>query len=402
MDMTTEMRFEQRIQAEPVEVYRMFTNSTAMREWLSDRALASPTPGGCLYLEWQSGYNAHGWFTDLQPSSRVAFRLHGRGEPAPSQVSVWIEPGEGGSRVTLVHSELGEGGEWETARKDIQVGWEKALNRLVNAMEEGPDLRITTRPMLGIFFSGFTAEIAKRLHVPVSEGLLLTGTVDGLGAQKAGLQKDDVIVAMGEQPVKAINDITAVLQVHKAGDVLRVTYYRGAERCETEMALSQRPLPEIPKTVAGLAQALRDLYQRERAELDGVLKDVSEAEAAFKPAEKEWSVNEILAHLIHSERGVQNVITELFLGVESIADGYGDNVDAYVKATADAYQTMRALVDAFHASREETVGLIANLPETFAQRKSSFWRLGYQLLSFPLHVHEHADQIKATIEKARA
>ncbi len=400
--MTTEMRFEQRIQAEPVEVYRMFTNSTAMREWLSDRALANPTPGGCLYLEWQSGYNAHGWFTDLQPASRVAFRLHGRGEPAPSQVNVQIEPYEGGSRVTLVHGELGDGSEWETARKSIHAGWEQALHRLVNAMEDGSDLRITTKPMLGIFFSGFNAEIAKTLQIPVSEGLLLTGTLDGLGAQKAGLQKDDVIVAMGEQPIRSFNDITPVLQDKKAGDVLRVTYYRGADRRETEMALSQRPLPEIPKTVAGLAQALKDLYQREQAELESVLEGVTEAEAACKPAEKEWSVNEILAHLIHSERGIQNVITELFLGVESIADGYGDNVDAYVKATAGAYQTMRALVDAFHASREETVGLVANLPETFAKRKSSFWKLGYQLLSFPLHVHEHADQMKAAIEKARA
>ncbi len=46
--------------------------------------------------------------------------------------------------------------------------------------------------------------------------------------------------------------------------------------------------------------------------------------------------------------------------------------------------------------------LVANLPAAFEKRKSSLWKLSYQLLAFPFHVHEHVDQVKAAIEKARA
>ena len=58
----------------------------------------------------------------------------------------------------------------------------------------GPDLRITNRPMMGISPSDFNAEIAKKLGVPVNTGMRLDGVVDGMGAQSAGLQKDDVLI----------------------------------------------------------------------------------------------------------------------------------------------------------------------------------------------------------------
>ncbi len=400
--MTSEMRFEQTVPAEPGEVFRMFTNSTALREWLADRVLANPVVGGCLYLEWQSGYYVAGWFTGLQSGSHVALTMQGRGEPGPSQVDVRIEPCEGGSLVTLVHSGLGEGVEWEEARKSIHRGWNQAFLRLANALDNGSDMRITSRPMLGLLFGAFNPEAAGMLKVPVSEGLLLDGTLEGMGAQNAGLLKGDVIVEMNGRPVTNMNNVHAAVHGKKAGDTLLVTYYRGAEKRRAEMVLSQRPLPEIPMTVAGLAGALKQIYHREQAELESVLKGVTEAEAAYKPAENEWSVKEVLAHLIHGERGAQNMITELFVSNESIADGYGDNVDAYVQATVAVYGTAQALENAFHASREETIRLIANLPESFAERKSSFWKLGYQLLAFPFHIHEHAEQMKAAVEKARS
>lgn len=400
--MTSEMRFEQPVRAEPGEVYRMFTNSTAMREWLADRARANPVLGGCLYLEWQSGYYAAGWFTALQPDNRVVFTMRGREDPGSSQVDICIEPYEGGSMVTLVHSGIGEGSEWEPARKNIHRGWNLAFQRLANVLNYGPDVRITSRPMLGILFGAFSPEIARTLNIPVSEGLLLGGTVEGLGAQRAGLQKNDLIVAMNGQPVVNFDAVQKVLHGKKAGDIVRVTYYRGADKGEAEMVLSPRPLPEIPMTIAGLAEALRQIYHREQAELESVLKGVTEKEAAYKPDKKDWSVKEVLAHLIHVERALQNVISEIFQSQESVADGYGDNLDAYIRATTEVYGTAQAMETAFHASREETLHLVANLPESFTKRKSSMWKLGYQLLAFPYHVHEHAEQMKAAIEKARA
>ncbi|MBE0696825.1 MAG: SRPBCC domain-containing protein, partial [Anaerolineaceae bacterium] len=227
--MTSELRFNKTLQAEPGEVYRMFTNSTAMREWLADRVFANPVPGGCVYLEWRSGYYAAGWFGDLHSPDHLTINLQGRGEPGPSQVEVGITADDSGSRVTLIHSGLGEGSEWAKPRKEIQRGWDLAFERLAHSIEKGADLRITRKPMLGILFGVFSPQIASKLGVPVSEGLLLSGTIEGLSAQKAGMQKDDVIVAIKQRPTPNFNEVQTALHGKKAGDVIQVTYYRGAE-----------------------------------------------------------------------------------------------------------------------------------------------------------------------------
>jgi uncharacterized protein YndB with AHSA1/START domain len=400
--MSSELRFEQMICVEPGEVYRMFTNSTAMREWLADRVSANPEPGGYLYLWWQSGYYTAGWYTRLDPNL-VGFTLRGRGEPGPSQVEVRIEPREGKTQVTLLHRGLSEESQWESTRREIEKGWRLAFQRLAHSLENGADLRITTKPMMGMLFEPFSPEIAKTLGVPVSDGLLLNGVVEGLGAHKAGLQKSDVIVAVNGKAVANYSEISGVMHGKKAGDMVRVSYYRGPEQRDAEMTLSPRPLPEIPTTVAGLAEALKHVYHQEEAELEDVLKGVTEEEASYKPAENEWSVKEVLAHLIHSEHGYyQNIINELFISSESVNDGFGGNVDAYVKATVAVYGTAQALEDAFHKSRAETLHLLAGLPESFTNHKSTFWRLGYLLLAFPFHVHEHAEQMRAAVTAARA
>jgi uncharacterized protein YndB with AHSA1/START domain len=400
--MSSELRFEQTIDAEPGEVYRMFTNSTAMRDWLADRVSANPAPGGYLYLWWQSGYYTAGWYTHLEQPNLVAFTLQGRGEPGASQVEVRIEPWEGKTHITLLHRGLREASQGEDTRLEIQKGWRLAFERLTNALENGADLRITTRPMLGLLFGLFSPDAAKELGVPVSAGMLLSGVVDGLGAQKAGMQKDDVIVAINGKPVASYNEVAGVMHGKKAGDVVHVTYYRGSQKHEAEMTLSPRPLPEVPTTVAGLAEALKHVYHGEMAELEEVLQGVTEEEASYKPAEKEWSVKEALAHLLQGERSYQDYVTDLFLSNEKVADGYGNNVEAYIKATVNTYRTAQALEDAFHASRVETIALIANLPEDFARHKSTFWRLGYQALAFPFHVHDHAEQMKSAVAAARA
>ena len=48
----------------------------------------------------------------------------------------------------------------------------------------------------GYIIGDFNADIATKLGVPVEYGTRLSDVVDGMGAQKAGLQKNDVIIAI--------------------------------------------------------------------------------------------------------------------------------------------------------------------------------------------------------------
>ena len=190
------LEFEQHIRVPPSQVYYAFTNATALREWLCDVATTLPQPGGRLYLAWHRGYYACGEYTALEKDKEVAFTWQGRGEPGQTQVRVSLSEKDDGTLVSLAHERIGAGEGWAQPAREFQTGWKNGLENLTSVLETGEDLRFTLRPMLGIIGNDFTPEQAKALGVPVTEGLRLGGVVEGLGAQNAGLQADDVIVGM--------------------------------------------------------------------------------------------------------------------------------------------------------------------------------------------------------------
>ena len=75
--MSAVLTFEQTVQAPIDQVYRAFTNATALREWLCDTATVDARPGGRVYLAWISNYFAAGVYTQLEPNALVAFTWAG-------------------------------------------------------------------------------------------------------------------------------------------------------------------------------------------------------------------------------------------------------------------------------------------------------------------------------------
>ncbi|MDT8307277.1 MAG: SRPBCC domain-containing protein [Anaerolineae bacterium] len=105
---TRSLTFEQTIPVPPAAVYRAYTNSSALREWLADVATTATQPGGRIYLAWNDGYYVAGSFTRLEPGKEAAFTWYGRGEPGPSAVRVTLTPeGENSTHVVVRHEGLG-------------------------------------------------------------------------------------------------------------------------------------------------------------------------------------------------------------------------------------------------------------------------------------------------------
>lgn len=399
-DQTRDYTFEQNVPASPEAVYRAFTNATALREWLCDIATTAPREGGRCYLAWNDGYYSSGAFTALAPAEKVGFTWHGRGEPAPSRVLVTLTPEGDGTRVQVLHGDVGSGEGWEEIAPALQQAWTFSLENLHSIFSSGADLRFTQRPMLGITISDFDAAIAERMDVPVSEGICLDGVVPEMGAGAAGLQDGDVIVAMDDQAVVDWAGLSAALEGHRAGDEVQVDFYRGPQRKQVRMTLSGRPIPEIPQQAEALADAVLERYAQIDADLSAFFDGVSEAQAGYKIAPDAWSAKEILAHLIHSERGWQRWMADLVGGHEAWYDDWGGNLQVWIDATLAAFPTTDELLEELHRLNTETVAFVSNLPRSFVARKASYWRLAYQLLETPYHHQTHMAQMREAIAAA--
>ena len=394
------LTFTEQVNAPAKQVYRAFTNSTALREWLCDEASAVARAGGRIYLWWNDGYYSSGEYQILEPEEEIRFTWRAKDDPAASLVKVRLSKRDEGTLIELEHSGLESGAGQQETITEMQRAWESSLKNLASVLETGEDLRFVNRPMLGITLDDFNAEVAEKLGVPVKEGIRIDGVVDGMGAQAAGLQADDVLVGLAGQEVSDWPTLTNALQRLQAGDEIDVTLYRGSEKRTVKMTLSRRPLPEIPETPAALAQEVEKKYERMETALDDFFAEISEEQASRKPVQDIWSPKETLAHLIHGERGWHTWMADLVGGFEPSYDDWGGNLQARIDATITAYPTIAELREELRRNCAETVGFLARLPEEFVARKGSYWRLGHNMVEQPYHFNQHLDQMRSAVESA--
>jgi membrane-associated protease RseP (regulator of RpoE activity) len=75
---------------------------------------------------------------------------------------------------------------------------------------------------------------------PVERGVLLGGVSAGSPAEKAGLQRGDVIIGIGGADVPDLQGMTDVLRQHKPGDTVEVVVLRGQAQQKFTVVLGSR------------------------------------------------------------------------------------------------------------------------------------------------------------------
>ncbi len=391
---TQTLTFERIIHAPVEQVYNAFLARDTLYYWLCDDANVRGEVGGHLLLSWVVPRSfVTGKFTALDKNQFIAFTWR---EPdrEETDVEVEIEEADGGIKIVLRHS-----GDFEDAAA-LEKRWNKSLNNLVSFLETGADLRIANRVIIGIYPDALSKEKAQSLGVPVEDGTLVTGLVPDFSAEKAGLQVDDVIVKMNGHEVTSETPMNMLVAENKPGDKIEVEYYRGSEKHAAAMELKGYPLPAIPADFAAFAAELENLYADINTDIRALFADVAEDVASKKPAANEWSANEVVAHLILTERWLQNWLGGLLQGPE--ITGFTGNTDARIQAVTTIYNTKDAMLDAFQRTMAETVAVIRHFPAAALDRKSNLWWVAFEFHGFPLHTRNHFRQIQDAIAAARA
>jgi S1-C subfamily serine protease len=96
------------------------------------------------------------------------------------------------------------------------------------------------RPYLGVRYSMITKQLAENSDYPV--GAMVREVVGNGPASKAGIKANDVIVALGGQPIDDNNLLSSVINRHKVGDKLDVKVWRNES--EINISVTLEALPE--------------------------------------------------------------------------------------------------------------------------------------------------------------
>ncbi len=110
------------------------------------------------------------------------------------------------------------------------------------------------RPALGIRSLPIGPELAQQLNLPVDYGVLIIEAVPGGAAERAGLHGGteraylgnmpiliggDLIVAIDGQAIEDNQDLSHVMNNHRAGDTVTITIYRGQRKMDMRVTLGE-------------------------------------------------------------------------------------------------------------------------------------------------------------------
>ena len=95
---------------------------------------------------------------------------------------------------------------------------------------------------LGVHIREFDSTVAQTYGLPA--GVYVESTMDGLCAQKAGIQSGDIIINLGGYEVASVSDLTRALRKFEAGQTTTITVFRNGGKVHLEITLDERPKEE--------------------------------------------------------------------------------------------------------------------------------------------------------------
>ncbi len=107
-----------------------------------------------------------------------------------------------------------------------------------------PQLRArgtVVRGWLGVAIRPVTIQTAETAGLPDARGAVVEGIVEGSPAERAGMQKGDVIVAIGADPVGAPHDLTRRIAGASPGTRVELTIVRDRKRSTLSVELGRLP-----------------------------------------------------------------------------------------------------------------------------------------------------------------
>src|SRR5438067_5509859 len=141
-----------------------------------------------------------------------------------------------------------------TVGQSAGIGFAIPINTAKAVLSDLVTLGRVRRPALGVRTIPITPELADQMGLAADSGLLVVQVVPGGAADRAGLHGGneraylgntpitvggDLIVAIDGQNVQDQQDLSHVMNNHRAGDTVRVTIYRGMRKMDVNVTLGE-------------------------------------------------------------------------------------------------------------------------------------------------------------------
>jgi S1-C subfamily serine protease len=172
------------------------------------------------------------------------------------QTDAAINPGNSGGPLLNFHGEVIGINTMIASNvgQSAGIGFAIPINTAKAVLNDLVTLGRVRRPALGIRTIPISPELAEQMGLAADYGLLIVQVVQGGSAERAGLRGGteraylgnmpimiggDLIIAIDGQDVQSQQDLSQMMNSHRAGDTVRVTLYRGKKKMDVTVALGE-------------------------------------------------------------------------------------------------------------------------------------------------------------------
>src|ERR1700683_2135480 len=172
------------------------------------------------------------------------------------QTDAAINPGNSGGPLMNWHGEVIGINTMilSSVNQNAGIGFAIPINTAKAVLNDLMPLGRVRRPALGVSTIPISPELADEIGLPADYGLLITQVTPGGSADQAGLRGGteraylgnipimlggDLIVAIDGAKVEDEQDLSQIMNNHRAGDTVKVTIYRNKKTTDVNVALSE-------------------------------------------------------------------------------------------------------------------------------------------------------------------
>jgi Do/DeqQ family serine protease len=129
---------------------------------------------------------------------------------------------------------------------NIGIGFAIPSNMAKAVMDQLMKTGKVRRGMLGVTIQSVDADLASSLNLPAARGAIVTSVQTGGPAERAGLQRGDVIIAINKQPVVDNNTLRNLVAGMPPGSKVDVTALRNGHDQNFQVPLAELPDRQRP------------------------------------------------------------------------------------------------------------------------------------------------------------
>ena len=146
---------------------------------------------------------------------------------------------------------------------NIGIGFAIPSNMAKAVMDQLLKTGKVRRGMMGVTIQPVDADLASSLSLPAARGAIITSVQPGGPAERAGIQRGDVVTSINNQPVIDHNSLRNQIAALTPGSTANVTVVRNGREQNMQVALTELPdrqRPETEESSSGNGAGTNDRY----------------------------------------------------------------------------------------------------------------------------------------------